>query len=79
MSDREERRSEDLSAIDEVVRLQQRLALRWARYAAESVESLQAGKMDAGAWLGAYGRFAADATDDFVATMQAMSRLRGPW
>ena len=79
MSDRDERRYDELSAIDEVVRLQQRMARRWAGYAAASVERFQTGNVDAGDWLGAYERFASDAIDDFRETMQIMTRLRGPW
>lgn len=79
MSDDERRRFDDLDTIDEIVRLQQRLALRWGRYAGESVEHLQIGDLSPATWLGAYGRFAAGATDDFLSTMRALSRLRGAW
>lgn len=79
MKERDERPFDDLDAIDEVVRLQQRVAQRCARYAAESIERLQTGRLDAGDWIGAYGRFASEAADDFFATIRAMSKLRGPW
>lgn len=79
MSDHDERNSDDLNAIDEIVRLQQRLALRWGRYTAESIERLQTGDLAAGTWLDAYGRFAASATNDVLSTLREVSKLRGAW
>lgn len=79
MSEHGKRRFEDAAAIDEVVRLQQRLALRWGRHAAESAERFQNGDFSAATWLDAHARFVARATGDWLSMVRALSKVGGAW
>jgi hypothetical protein len=79
MSNQDERPKEERAALDEFVRIQQRMVRRWSKYTVESLDRFQSGDLDPKTWLDAYGRLASETAEDFVSSVDALSKLRSPW
>ena len=79
MSEEEERPSGGQSPIDEIVRIQQRMARCWSMYVIGCIDRLQSGNLEPTPWLESYGRYAADTADQISDTVQALFKLRGDW
>ena len=61
--------------IDEIVRLQRRMARRWSLYVVGCIDRLQCGNLEITPWLEAHGRYVADTVDQVSDTVQAFLNL----
>jgi hypothetical protein len=77
MSDDEQRSSSGRDPIDEIVRIQQRMARRWSVHVIGCIDRLQCGNLEISPWLESNGRYAADTADQVSDLVQAFFNLAG--
>jgi len=79
MNDEKQGYSGGRDAIDEIVRIQQRMARRWSLHVIGCIDRLQCGNLEISPWLESNGRYAADTADQVSDLVQAFFKLGGGW
>jgi hypothetical protein len=79
MSDDQQRFPGGRSPIDEIVRIQQRMARRWSLHVVGCIDRLQCGNLEITPWLESNGRYVADTADQVSDLVQAFFNLGGGW